>query len=415
MRLTKRVLDAAQYEGGTDYRWDEVLPGFGARVYPSGKKSFVVSYRLHGRKKIMVLGKYGVLTLDQARKKARAALVSAADGADPSSARQALRVAPTVADLADRYLEEHARPKKKTKSVEEDERMLAQRILPAIGTLKVMAVDRNDIATLHARLHETPYLANRVLALLSKAFNLAETWGWRDPGSNPCRHVDHYPERNRERHLSAEEISRLGEVLGEVEQERSALPGAIAVVRLLLLTGCRLREIMHLRWEDVDFERSCLHLPDSKTGRRTVHIGSAALDVLTHIEREKGNPWVIRGARRGQHLVNPTKPWHRIRERAGLSDVRLHDLRHTYASFGAGAGFSLLLIGKMLGHRNASTTQRYAHLAASPVRQAVEAVGSDIAAAMQRGLSARVGEAGKGRPVNMQVRGTPSTAGSSRS
>lgn len=381
MRLTKRAIDAADYAGGTDYRWDETLSGFGMRVYPSGKKSFVVSYRVLGRKRIMVLGRYGVLTLDQARARARKVLAQAAEGLDPSKDRQTLLKAPTMADLATRFLADHA-PKKKASSIRNDRRMWKQNILPHLGQRKVVDITREDIDRLHSRMRETPYAANRVLALLSKAFNLAEVWGWRPDASNPCRHVKPYKEEKRERYLSAAEISRLGAVLEEVEHERVELPGVATAIRLLLLTGCRLNEILSLRWEDVDFETGCLRLADSKTGKRLVVLSGGALELLASTERVAGNPHVIPGKIEGQHLINLSKPWRRIRERAGLDGVRLHDLRHTFGSVGAGAGLSLPLIGKMLGHSQPATTARYAHLANDPLRRAVDLVGDEISTAL---------------------------------
>ncbi len=381
MRLTKRLIDAAQYEGGTDYRWDDGLPSFGIRVYPSGRKSFVVAYRVMGRKRIMVLGRYGVLTLDQARRRARKVLAEASDGNDPSRDRQALRDAPTVADLAKRFLTDHA-PKKKSSSIRDDRRMWKLHILTRLGRRKVSDITRDDIDRLHSRMRETPYAANRVLALLSKAFNLAEVWGWRPDASNPCRHVKPYKEEKRERYLSAAELTRLGAVLDAIEHERVELPGVATAIRLLLLTGCRLNEILSLRWTDVDFERGCLYLADSKTGKRSVLLNRGAIRMLSCAERIAGNPFVIPGKRQGRHLVNLSKPWRRIRERAGIPDVRLHDLRHTFGSFGAGAGLSLPLIGKMLGHSQPATTARYAHLASDPLRQAVNLVGEEIETAL---------------------------------
>ncbi len=381
MRLTKRGIDAADYEGGTDYRWDDVVSGFGMRLYPSGKKAFVVAYRVLGRKRIMVLGRYGVLTLDQARTRARKVLAQASEGLDPSRDRQALLKAPTVVDLATRFLADHG-PKKKASSIRNDQRMWKQNILPRLGQRKVVDVTRSDIDRLHSQMRKTPYAANRVLALLSKAFNLAEVWGWRPAPSNPCRHVKPYKEEKRERYLSPAEISRLGVVLEEVEHERVELPGVATAIRLLLLTGCRLNEILSLRWQDVDFESGCLRLADSKTGKRLVLLSGGALELLAATERVEGNPYVVPGKREGQHLVNLSKPWRRIRERAGFDDVRLHDLRHTFGSFGAGAGLSLPLIGKMLGHSQPATTARYAHLANDPLRRAVELVGSEISTAL---------------------------------
>ena len=381
MKLTKRTVDGAVYRGGTDYRWDETLQGFGLRLYPSGRKSFVVSYRAQGRKRIMVLGRYGVLTADQARREAKKALGKVAEGTDPSRNRRALLLAPTVKDLAERYLLDHA-PKKKASSVRDDRRMWDQRILPSLGQRKVAAVQRQDVDRLHSAMRDAPYAANRVLALLSKAFNLAEVWGWREDASNPCRHVKAYKEERRQRYLSAEELRRLGRVLQQVEQERVELASVVPAIRLLLYTGCRLGEILRLRWEDVDLDAGCLHLPDSKTGKRIVVLARPAIAILAALEPRSDNLWVLPGRRAGQHLVNLSKPWRRIRGRASLPDVRLHDLRHTFGSVSAGAGVSLHLIGKMLGHSQPATTARYAHLANAPVRRAVDLVAEEIETAL---------------------------------
>jgi integrase len=245
-------------------------------------------------------------------------------------------------------------------------------------------------------MRRTPGAANRTLALLSKIFNLAEKWGLRSDGSNPCRHVEKNPERKIERYLTAGEFARLGEALVEAERTRTEMPSVIAAIRLLAFTGCRLSEILTLRWDWIDRERGCLNLPDSKTGRKTVYLGAPALEVLTQIGREPGNPHVITGRNPGTHLVNLSKPWYRIRATAGLDGLRIHDLRHSFASFGAGAGLSLPMIGKMLGHTQAQTTLRYAHLSADPLKRAVDTVTSDIAAAMN-GEGARVVEISGGK------------------
>ena len=208
---------------------------------------------------------------------------------------------------------------------------------------------------------------------------LAEVWGWRPDGSNPCRHVKRYKERKRERFLSPEETERLGEVLRDAEQE---MPSAVAAIRLLLLTGCRLSEIQFLRWEDV--KEDCIELPDAKTGGRVVPLGPEARAVLESLPREDGNPWVIAGKLPGSHLTDLQRPWRRIRERAGLEDVRIHDLRHSYASRALALGESLTMIGKLLGHTQVQTTARYAHLARDSIQNAAAritgSIGSNLAA-----------------------------------
>ena len=383
MKLTKRAIDAFLYEGGWDVRWDDVVKGLGLRVYPSGNKSFLLRYTMRGgRKRTMTLGRFGELTLQQARVDATRTKLAVAAGDDPLAAKQRYKSAPTVTELADRYMAEHARPKKKPKSADSDERNLALYILPTIGEHKVAEVTRNDVSTIHHRMRATPFQANRVLALTSKLFNLAEKWGLRPDGSNPCRHVEKYRERSRERFLSHEELARLNEVLEDAGRRQTESSSVIAAIRLLILTGCRLNEILTLCWEDVDLAHKCLRLRDSKTGGRTVHLSAPALEVLANIQRSNTNHHVIVGKLDGAHLVNLEKPWRRIRSKAGLEDVRLHDLRHSFASIAASEGLSLHQIGGLLGHSQAQTTKRYAHLAANELKRVNETVGAKLEEAM---------------------------------
>jgi integrase len=214
-------------------------------------------------------------------------------------------------------------------------------------------------------------------------FNLAEMWGLRPDGSNPRRHIRKYVEEKRERFLSAAELRRLGQVLDEMEAERLELSSAIVAVRLLLLTGCRLNEIMKLRWEDVDFTNSVLRLPDSKTGAKTVQLGSAAIAVIERVKRCRFNPHVIRGTQPGKPLSDLQPFWQRVRARAGLKDVRIHDLRHTFASVAVASGQGLPMIGKLLGHSQVQTTARYAHLAGDPLQSAANDVSDAVAAGLR--------------------------------
>jgi integrase len=310
-------------------------------------------------------------------------------GTDPSEERQGARKSPTIADLAQRYIAEHARKKKKPRSVASDEALLRLHILPNLGSRKVASVMRTDIQRLHHKMNETPGAANRTLALISKMLNLAERWDWRSDGSNPCRHVDKYPEHRSERFLSDVELARLANALAESERSGTESSSAIAAIRLLLFTGARLSEILTLQWRHVDTERQCLRLPDSKTGAKTIYLPAPALHILANLHRSDGNPYVIAGAKPGAHLVNLRKPWGRIRKRAELQDVRLHDLRHSFASMAAAGGLSLPIIGALLGHTQPATTARYAHLAADPLKQATDLIGQRIAAAMA-GTSAEV-------------------------
>jgi integrase len=393
MKLTKRAVDALTYtrKSGAQCAWDDELAGFGVRVYPTGRKAFVVAYRSDGRQRFHTLGKLGELTVHEARTKAMEVLSSVRRGSDPSGDRIAYRQAPTMKDLAERYMREHARPRKKPLGVVNDERVWRKHVLPRLGKKKVADVTRADVFQLHSEMGvKTPIQANRTLAVLSKAFNLCEIWGWRPDGSNPVRHVPRFRENKRERFLSEAELLRLAEAINEVERLQLEEPASIAAIRLILLTGCRSGEIKGLRWSEVDFERRCLRLADSKTGRKTIYLSSGTLQVLADIERLADNPYVIVGANPGAHLIGLTRPWFRIRKRAGLDDVRLHDLRHTYASVGAGIGLSLPMIGNLLGHTVPATTQRYAHLAAHPMLEAAERVGASLHAAMSGAPKAEV-------------------------
>jgi integrase len=244
-------------------------------------------------------------------------------------------------------------------------------------------VTRVDVTKLHHANRAAPYQANRVLAVLGKMFNLAERWGLRPDGSNPCRHVEKFFERKRERMLSPAELARLGEALAAYDGS----PYVVAAVKLLVFTGARLGEVLGLQWAWIDFERGEARLPDSKTGAKTLHLPPPALAVLADLPRLGGNPYVITGAKAGAALVNIEKPWRAIRQVAGLDDVRLHDLRHAFASVAASSGMGLPIIGKMLGHTQSATTARYAHLESDPVKAAAASVAGKIAAAMSSGMA----------------------------
>lgn len=387
-KVTKRAVDDLA-KVGDGVLWDGELTGFGARCRGDGV-AYVVRYRQGSGRgapiKTVTIGRHGApWTPETARAEAKRVLLSVATGGDPAGDRKAMM----FAQFAERYLTDHVATRLKPRSAAEDRRMLQCYVLPTIGRRKLADLGRADVTRLHQSMRQTPYQANRVLSLLSRMLNLAERWGLRPDGSNPCRHVDKFKERARERFLSAGELARLGEALAQAESTATTMPSVIAAIRLLVLTGCRLSEILTLRWEHVDFEGAALRLPDSKTGAKIVHLNAPALEVLASIDRD-GSPWVIRGAKAGAPLVNLEKPWRRIRAKAGLEGVRLHDLRHTHASVAVGLGEGLPMIGKLLGHSQVQTTARYAHLAADPVRAASERVGNAIAAAMQGKPAAEV-------------------------
>jgi integrase len=396
--VTKRAVDALTPARANTLLWDRELSRFGVKVTPAGAKSYVVQYRIGRRLRRYTIGRHGApWTPDLARKEALRLLALVARGIDPAAAKLAGRTAPTVRNLAERVLTEHLVKRRPATRIEYD-RLLRGHLLPALGSLAVADVARADVAKLHHQLRQTPMQANRVVAVLSKMMNLAERWGLRPDGTNPCRHIERNRERRRERFLSIEEIGRVGRALDQAARGPLTLPArgkkrparpvtlspyALAAIALLLLTGARRGEILGLTWDRVNRERGLLHLAESKTGPRVIHLNAAALAILARLPHVAGNPHVIVGERRGAHLVNLTKPWHVLRTVARLDDVRLHDLRHTHASVGAAAGLGLPMIGALLGHTQAATTHRYAHLAADPLRAAAELVGSRIAKALE--------------------------------
>ena len=375
-KITKRTVDALKPHERERVVWDDDLKGFGVRVHPSGRKVFIVKTRYGGRVIKMTIGPHGAVSPAYARVRAAEIVTDARAGKNPAGRRSR---ALTMRDLGKRFLNDYVPDHCKPSTAEEYRRSVKLFIDPRIGNLRVPDVQRSHIAALHHDMRETPYQANRTLGVLSKIFNLAELWELRPDGSNPCRHVKRFKEEKRERFLSDQEYQRLGSTLREIEAEGLETTSAIAAIRLLMLTGCRLSEIQKLRWEHVDLDAGELRLPDTKTGAKVVHVGDPAIAVLRGIDRQEDGPWVIAGRKPGNHLTDLQHPWRRIRARAGLEDVRIHDLRHSFASGGLLVGEGLPMIGKLLGHTQVQTTARYAHLANDPVKSAANRIASRIA------------------------------------
>jgi integrase len=381
----KRAVDALEPRDKPYIVFDGHLPGFGVRVMPSGLKTFILDYRpgAGGRsvtKRRLTLGRYGPMTAEQARKAALDALAHIRLGADPHAEKTGQRAALTVAGLIGAFLEDHgAKLKAKTRAHYSG---ALTRLGAAHGNLKAEALTRAQVAAVHAAMSGTPYQANRMLAAVSSLYSWAERHGHLPEGhSNPARKIRRYREEGRERFLTGEELSRLGDAL---RLNETLDPFPIAAVRLLILTGARLGEILSAKWEQVDFERGILNLADSKTGRKPVYLSAAALEVLAGLPRLEGNPHLIPGMKQGAPRFDLKKPWTAITKAAGLDGLRIHDLRHSFASVGAGASLGLPVIGRLLGHTQAATTQRYAHLSDDPMRRAVETIGATISAAMGR-------------------------------
>lgn len=403
MKLTKRVVDGAQPGGKDVILWDDELRGFGLRIKPAGTKSYIVQYRDESRRtRRLTIGRSTLFTPEQARKEATRLLASVALGANPAQDKRVAKEPPlqlpTVADAAARYLRDYAEIRKKPRSIAEDKRLLERHILPVLGHFAVADITEDDVMALHHELRNTPTQANRTRALLSTILNLCEQWRWRPLGSNPCRLVPAYTEQARDRYLSGKELELLGRAIREAEADGEPWQGLLAV-RLLLLTGARVGEILSARWGDVDLQRGVLRLRDSKTGPRPVLLPPAAVALLQQAPRGD-SPWVIPG-RQGKHMLSLQSQWRRLqrrvdaiqdrleaegtlkrRDRVSLAGVRVHDLRHAFASVGAGVGLSLPVLGGLLGHGLASTTERYAHLALDPLRAASDKVAGHIAAVL---------------------------------
>lgn len=380
-KLTKAIIADAVPADKEYILWDSEVRKFGLRVLTSGRKSFVYQYRIGRISKKLTIGS-GDLSLSLMRGLAQEAAGKVAAGVDPGKERDDLRNRVTMAELVERFDVAHITFHVKESTAREYRRAIQLYILPAFGTMHVADVTRGQIHAFHQKMKDKPTQANRTLEILSKMFNLAEEWEYRAPNTNPRKGIKKYPETKRERFFSAAELERVGEVLAEMEDERIEMPSAIAAVRLLMFTGCRLNEIMTLGWRHVDLKAALLRLPDSKTGAKNVQLGGAAVAVLKSIPRVTDNPWVLTGKVEGGRLTDLQPFWQRVRLRAGLNDARIHDLRHTFASIAVADGMPLYSVGKLLGHASTQTTARYAHLGAGTMQAAADRVSSLIAGHM---------------------------------
>jgi integrase len=409
--ITKNSVDALACPATKDREilWDgghrEAVRGFGVAAFRNGGKCYIAQYRKDGRSRRTRIGEHGRLTPEEARKEARKILGAVEGGADPVAQRRAAREVRTFSAVATDFLALHVATKRKGRTAHEYARILNAYVLPAIGPKRVVDVRRADVARMHAKLSGAPYQANRALALVSAIWNWAARREEVAFVDNPAKAIERYAENGRERYLTSEELGRLGDALRESEtvglaysidetkpsakhapkadRRRVKLdPFAVAAIRLLILTGARLREVLDAQWSQVDLERGVLFLADSKTGKKPVYLSAAAQAIIAGLPRVKGNPHIIAGTLEGAPRADLNKPWRAVRKAANLDGVRIHDLRHSFASFGAGASLGLPIIGKLLGHSQAATTHRYAHLDADPLRRAVETIGSTIAAAM---------------------------------
>ena len=392
--LTKRVVDRLTVSGKDAVFWDRDLPGFGVRVYPSGARVYVVQTRASGKSRRITIGRHGEFAPERARREAVRLITELKAGNDPLAEEP---VEPTVADLAERYLREYVAVFTKKSTGDNYRHTLRKNILPVLGELKVSAVEKEDILSFQYGLRDTPATANRTLSILKKMFSLAEQWEMRPSGLSPCRSARKYREdAPRDRFLTPEELGRLGRALDAAPREGLVTWHAAMAIRLLVLTGCRRNEVLELLWEDMDFHAEEFRLRDSKAGPRKVSMPPAVAEVFRELKgvlesvdmktpdgkrfpaRFRESPWVFPGIRKNGRITNLNAPWRRIREHADLEGVRLHDLRHNYASRALSLGEGLPMIGRLLGHRDIDSTARYAHLARESVRTSTARVAENI-------------------------------------
>lgn len=409
-KLTKRIVDGLEPKASRYDVYDRDLRGLTVRVAPGGAKTFSVVYRAgSGRgapKRRLTIGRYGTLTIEEARRVARETLADVARGNDPAASAAAARGAPTVSQFGETFLAE-VDARRKASTAREYRRMWVKKVTPALGSKRVCDVLLEDVSRLHRALRKTPYAANRVLALIGSALAYAERQGVRARHSNPVREIEPYKEVSRERFLTPNEVARLGEALsraqrvglppaprrrrkrktGSTAKHRPksadtpvpANPIAIAAIRFLILTGWREQEVLRLRWREVDLARGTAILLDTKTGKSPRLIGAPALLLLAQLDRLDDAEFVFPGRTAGRPLIEINRVWYAVRHAAKLDDVRLHDLRHSFASVSASSGASLLVIGKLLGHRESATTAKYAHLFDDPVRAAADSAATQLA------------------------------------
>ncbi|WP_411906310.1 tyrosine-type recombinase/integrase [Rhizobium mayense] len=411
----KTIADIVPSEKPTIY-YDATLKGFGLKVMPTGAKSWIIEYRpgAGGRgvaKKRIKIGTLATHSPEAAREEASRTLARVTLGSDPAAARSDERKGQTVSEIAETWLAEHVLIKRKPKTYSEYKLAVERYIKPVLGSLKFALVEPSDVLRMQATIirgktskaNGGRTMANRALATLSAIYGWGQDLRIVPVGFNPVTSIERFKENQIERFLTSEEIGALAAALTEAEtiglpyeidetkakskhankpENRRTVYGehAIAAIRLYLFTGCRRSEILKLMWSDVDLERGILFLPDSKTGKKPVILSPQAKAILTNLTRI--GKYVIAGAEAGTDNEAPRsdldRPWKAVTRRAGLNKLRLHDLRHTYASIGAGGGQGLPIIGKLLGHKNIATTQRYAHLDTDPMRRVADFIGGHI-------------------------------------
>ncbi len=403
VRITKRVVDALSADGSDRFLWDSDVIGFGIRISPVGKLVYVLQYRIEGRQRRFKIGPHGSpWTPETARTEAQSLLGKVVDGVDPQQEKIAERKEMTIKDLSEIYLDETLFTAKES-SVRQARNNIENHILPLLGKRRVSKIERTDIEQMLrdiaagktartlkkglrrlSRVRGGKGAASQCVTTISAMLGVAVERKLRP--DNPAIGVRKFPGKKMERFLSPAELARLGEALAAAASLGVESQYAIAALRLLVLTGCRKSEILKLKHSYIDRYHRCLRLPDSKTGAKIVHLGGPAMRIIAMVPTVGGNPYLLPGKKDGTHVTDLQAVWVRIRKTAGLEDVRIHDLRHSFASIGAATGDSMLIIGALLGHRSAKTTERYTHLSDHPLKSAAERISDEIARCLGEGL-----------------------------
>ncbi len=378
-KLTKKVIDSSLPKEKDYIVWDDEIKGFGCRIFPGGKKTYVFYYRSPVTRKFsyIKIGLHGNLTVDEARIKAKTLALSVSNGIDVKAEKKqkiieeqkSLLFADFWQIFTDKYIREHHKPN----TIKRNKSRIKNNILPFFGSKKITDIERRDILAFKDSMSHVQGNCTKCLVLLSTAFDQAELWGYRDANSNPCKGVKKQSDKKMERFLTVAELRKLEGILASMASSKSS-PYTVATIWLLIFTGCRLGEALTLPWEDVHLEDGYLYLKDSKVGVRTIALNDKAKQIFNSLPKQEGNPYVFCGNIPGKPLVNINGTWRKVRILAGIPDVRLHDLRHSFASFALKKGVDLYTVSKLLGHKNIATTTRYAHLELEHLKDATNKV-----------------------------------------
>lgn len=388
VKLTKSAVDAAEPAVAEYEMRDTATPGFMVRVMPSGHKTFMLAYRTNaGAKRRPKLGRVGEITVEQARRIAQDVLAEARRGRDPSAEKAASRAAPTVSELCDRFIQDYSIPKNRPKTVKSYAGLIKRKIKPQLGTLKVRDVTRVHVSDLMVRMKATPRSANHMLSCLRKMMNVAEIWGYRDDGTNPCRHVPKYPENGRTRLLNDAEIGRIFAYLQRADGEKLEHPTLTLAIRLQFAFAARVSEILELQWDWVDFVHRRVVWPDSKTGNMSKPISGESLTLFANASRVAGAIHVVRalsGADQPLSYHTYAKGWARVLERAAVPHVGTHGIRHRAATEIANSGVPIKVGMQLTAHKTVAQFMQYVHTEDDAVRAAAEKVAELRQAALSR-------------------------------